>query len=173
MTWNPPLPYALLLQDGQDNINARKGSLLVKLSQEEVRALQKQHRTPGALVSNFKCLEEPSIKLYCSINDVCPVTERQKDFLLGVANASDRYEALGKLEWAERLTVGLTVYVNIRTFSTAAKGALRYIGNLPGEYGIKFGIELQVCYDQWPLLFDCKYFLLCKIYDLVYLCTMW
>ena len=170
MSWNPPQPYALLLQDG-DNINARKGSLLVKLSQEEVRGLQKQHRTPGALISNFKCLESPNIKLYCGINDVQPLTDKQKDFLLGVANAPDRLEALSKLEWAERLTIGLTVYVNIRTFSTAAKGALRYIGSLPGESGIKFGIELQVCCDD---LFDIVNIFLCKICDslICFMCCM-
>ena len=152
MSWDPPLPYALLLQDdavghkegGNNNTNVVKGVLLVKLSPEEVRG-HKQHQAPSLPPFNFKCLEDPSIKLYCSAHDVHPLNEKQKELLHGVVKASDRYDALAKLEWARKLTEGSTIFVNISAFPTAAKAILRYIGSLPGENGIKFGIELSVC----------------------------
>lgn len=153
MSWDPPLPYAILLQDddghkNSDKITAnhvRRGTLLARLSQEEVRRLVKQHQTPGLPVCNFKCLEDPNIKLHCSASDVRMLNEKEKELLHGVANPPDRFDALKRLEWAENLKEGSTVYVNIRAFPTAAKGILHYIGNLPGEIGIRFGVELLVC----------------------------
>ena len=150
MSWDPSLPYALLLQDdggrkdgGNNNTNVVRGTLLVKLTQEEVRAL-KQHQAPGLPPFNFKCLEDPSVKLYCNAHDVHPLNESQKEVLHGIVKASDRYDALAKLEWAGKVTEGSTIFVNISAFPTAAKALLRYIGSLPGENGIKFGIELLV-----------------------------
>ena len=152
MSWDPPLPYALLIQDdvvghkegGNTNTDVVKGALVAKLSQEEVRGL-KQHQAPGLPPFNFKCLEDPRIKLYCSAHDVHLLNEKQKELLHGVVKDSDRYDALAKLEWAKKLTKGSTIFVNISAFPTAAKAILHYIGSLPGENGIKFGIELSVC----------------------------
>ena len=156
MSWDPPLPYALLLQedDGhkytENNNRVLKGTLLVKLSQEEIKGA-KQYLASGLLPFNFKCLEDPSIKIYCSSNDVHPLSEQQKDYLYGIGSASDRYGALGKLEWTQKLTKGSIIYVSIPAFSTAAKGKVHYIGRLPGENGIKFGIELLVGCNNLPM----------------------
>ena len=156
MSWDPPLPYALLLQedDGhkytENNKRVVKGSLLVKLSQEEIKGA-KQQLASGLLPFNFRCLEDPKIKLYCSSNKVYPLNELQKDYLFGIGSASDRYAALGKLEWTQKLTEGSTCYVSIPAFTTAAKGKVHYIGRLPGENGIKFGVELLVCRNVQPM----------------------
>ena len=150
MSWDPPLSYALLLQDdsgrkdsGNNTINVMRGALLVRLTQEEVKGL-KQQQAPGFPPFNFKCLEDPSVKLSCSADVVHPLKEKQKELLHGIVKASDRCDALMKLEWAGKLTEGSSIFVNIPAFPTAAKGILRYIGSLPGKDGIKFGVELSV-----------------------------
>ena len=150
MSWDPPLPYALLLEDdgGQNdkstNDKVIRGSLLAKLSPDEVRGL-KQNQPPGSPPFNFKYLEDPSNKLFCTIHSVFLLNDKHKEFLQGIDNISERFDALNKLQWAEKLTEGAIVYVTIPAFLTAAKAIIHYIGNLPGETGIKFGIELLVC----------------------------
>ena len=72
--------------------------------------------------------------------------------LCGVASASGRYDALRKLKWAETLTEGSTVFVNIPAFPTAAKGTLHYVGSLSDETGIKFGVELLVCRNGFKII---------------------
>jgi len=149
MSWDPPLPYALLLQDdgGQaesDTKQVLRGSLLAKLSQEEIKELKHQ-KNPGIPPFNFKVLENPNIKLYCNAHAVHLLNSKQKDFLHGIVSVSDRFDVLKKLEWAEKLREKSTVFISIPAFSTAAKGIVHYIGKLPGETGTKFGVELLVC----------------------------
>ena len=37
------------------------------------------------------------------------------------------------------------MYVTIPNLYTVSKAIVRYVGKLPGECGIKFGVELLVC----------------------------
>ena len=158
MSWEPALQYAVLLQD----INGYKenksvfygssfsskyvlrGTLLTRLSQEEIREL-KQQQTGNAPPFNFKVLKDPGVKLYCNENAVRLLHYRQKELLLAIGVAINIFDAVDKMEWAGKLTEGSTVYVSIPTLRTPAKGIVRYIGKLPSEHGTKFGIELLVC----------------------------
>ena len=154
----PGLPYAVLLQDatgykeskspfgyGYSSFSSKhilRGTLLFRLLQEEVTEL-KQYRSGNMPPSfNFKVLREPSIKVYCNARSV---NYKQKDFLLGIEAVADRFAAADKLEWAEKLVEGSNVYVSIPNRPIVAKGIVRYVGKLPGEAGIKFGVELLVC----------------------------
>ena len=155
----PALPHAVLLQDATgykqtkslfgyysfSNKHILRGTLLLKLSQEEVREL-KQYRSGNMPSSfNFKVLEEPSTKVYCNAH---PLNYKQKELLLGIQSVADRFDAVDKLEWAEKLVEGSNVYVSIPNHPVVAKGIVRYVGKLPTENGIKFGVELLVCRSQ-------------------------
>ena len=162
MSWEPALPYAILLQDihgykenklvfgyssGFSNKYVLRGTLLVKLSQDEVREVTHQSGITPPL--NFKVLKEPAVKLHCKVNNVLLLNYKQKELLLAIGSINDRFDAADKVEWAEKLTEGSTVYVSIPTISTTTKGIVRYIGKLPGEVGTKFGVELLVCNGKY------------------------
>ena len=161
MSWEPALPYAVLLQDRNGykenksifgysssfvQRNIPRGILLLRLAQEEVREL-KQHQSSNLLQNlfNFKVIGEPSIKVYCNAHVVQLLNYKQKELLLGIQSLIDRFDAINKLEWAEKLLEGSNVYVTIPNLPTFSKGVVRYVGKLPGEIGIKFGVELLVC----------------------------
>lgn len=158
MSWEPALPYAILLQNinghqenksvngyGSSFINicVLRGTLLVRLSQDEVDKLR--HQSGITFPLNFKVLNAPAIKLHCNMDAVLLLNYKQKELLLAIALTNDRLQATVKVEWAEKLAEESIVYVSIPTLRNAAKGIVRYIGKLPGENGTKFGIELLVC----------------------------
>ena len=156
MPWGPALPYAILLGDANGHTEMKfecgpsfrtkyvlRGTLLVRLSQEEVNELRHQSGITPPL--NFKVLKEPAVKLHCEVNNVLLLNYQQKELLLAIGSTNDRLGAVDKVEWAEKLSKGSTVYVSIPTIPTTANGIVHYIGKLPGEDGTKFGIELLVC----------------------------
>ena len=152
MSWEPVLPYAILLQESKSvfgypssfsSKQVLRGTLLARLSAFEVSDLT--HHCGITTPLNFKVLEEPAVKLRCTVNNVFLLSYNQKEFLLAIPSAIDRFEAIYKLGLAEKLTERSTVYVSIPTLRIIAKGIVRYIGKLPGERGTKFGIELLVC----------------------------
>ena len=159
MSWEPVLPYAILLHDmngykevksvfsyGSIFHNKRilRGTLLARLSSEEVVEL-KQHHSDNTTVFNFKVLLEATIKVYCSAIMVRMLNYKQKELLLGIESVAYRFDAVDKMEWAEKLVQGSNVYVTLRHLNTTGKGIVRFVGKLPDEPGIKFGVELLVC----------------------------
>ena len=144
------MPYAILLQDTNGQKESKsiltlgyssnfsdkhilRGSLLARLSHDEAKELKHQHNEIPHF--NYKFLGDPTIKLFCSKHVVHLLDYEQKDLLLGVSSLWDRYEALKKLEWAEKLRKHCEVYVAIAGLPKAVKGIVRFIGKLPGEPG--------------------------------------
>ena len=159
MNWELALPYAILLQDASgykesksmftygSNFSSRhimRGTLLIKLSHDEIKELSQQ-KTVYVPMFNFKVHGEPSIKVYCNAHVVYLLNYKQKELLLAISSVTDRSDAVHKVEWAEKVTVGSEVYVTIPSYYITPKGVIRYTGKLPGEPGIKFGVELLVC----------------------------
>ena len=157
MSWDPPLPYAILLQDVNGQVEYKsvsgygysfrnqyvlRGTLLARLPQLEVDGRRHQEINPPM---NFRVLKEPAVTLHCKMNDVLLLNYEQKELLLPIGSTNDRFEAVDKMEWAEKLTLGSLVYVSIPTLRKPAEGVVHYFGKLPGEDGTKFGIELLVC----------------------------
>jgi len=160
MSWDIPLPYAVLLQDkigkkeGKSFIGFRssftekhviRGELLIRLSQQEVRDLKLQDANNDLPPMNFKSWKDHSVKLFCDAHFVHLLNYDQKELLVGISNSFDRFKAIEKLKWAESLTNGSLVYVMIVGLPNAAKGMVQFIGKLPGCQGTHFGVELVVC----------------------------
>ena len=93
---------------------------------------------------NYKCIDS-SITLHCTLTEVKQLTCKQKDLLMGVTRLDSRLEVVCKLDWVDKLDIKSIVYVTIPTITVPVKGMIRFIGTLPEEVGIKFGIELLVC----------------------------
>ena len=159
--------YALLLQDVKGfkeetyffgyrkrlkPVTVEKGSLLIRLNLSVVNAMKK----------NYDCLVNygvyPSIKnlqgkslvvkiselVYVEADVLLYLSKYRKDLLLGITNPYNRLEVVGRLEWVESLKKESEIYVTIATIPTPVRGIIRYIGELPGEEGTKFGVELLV-----------------------------
>jgi len=159
MSWDIPLPYAVLLQDAvghkehkpiifgyassSTDKSVLRGELLARLTQEEVRELKHQNANAGPPL-NFKYLKDSTVKLYCSAHIVHLLNYEQKELLMAISNTFDRHGAIGKVDWGHSLTKGSVVFVSVSGLPTAAKGVVRYIGKLPCEQGTQFGVELMV-----------------------------
>lgn len=119
-----------------------KGSLLIRLSKSEITAIKEVHYREV----NYQVYSVPLSNLYCFIDSkkLCEITSQQRDFLYAVEGLTDRLEVYKRLKWIGGLTKGSEVYVTIATIPHPVKGIVQYIGQLCGEQGKKFGVELLV-----------------------------
>jgi len=92
---------------------------------------------------NYKDVVNPTV--WCTLcgDDVLPISEHQKELLLGVEDCVTRYLMINKLNWIEGLHVGRDVFV-LMPDQTYCKAVVHYIGNVEGAVGIRFGLELLV-----------------------------
>ena len=154
----PELQFAVLLKSTQGYIEIKdkshlkhvlvhKGSLLICLDSLTVNKAEEKHERPV----NYKVLDRhdnPQSGAFLLVKGASVlhnITITQREFLLGIKQTHYRMEVLERLEWMESLKVGSEVYFTIATIPTPVKGIVRYIGELPGEEGTKFGIEMMVC----------------------------
>lgn len=117
-----------------------RGSLLVKLTNDEVRETSPYFAVP----LNYKMYSDDSIKLCCKPDQVLQLDDEQFNMFLGVKDIMDRCRALNILHWVRQLKVGHGASVTIPTTPQPVTGVVRYIGLLPDEDGTRFGIELLV-----------------------------
>ncbi|XP_065915083.1 uncharacterized protein [Dysidea avara] len=109
---------------------AYKGSLVVAVSSRDSPV-------------NYKTISGFSINLNCKSSQVYKLNVLQKDLLEGVKHLHDRTEVLHKLEWVQELKIGSLVFVIVPTIPLPVQGVIRFIGELPGQSGTKFGVELM------------------------------
>ena len=127
-----------------ENIMIPAGSLVEHLSPEDILAI----RTAYKLYVNYSvycsCSEDKSgVLLFASSDQLYQLKIKQKDLLLAVG-LMDRMDVLQKLCWVENLVVGSEVFATIDTIPIPVKGVVKYIGELSGVGGRRFGIELMV-----------------------------
>lgn len=150
--------YAVLLKTGRGYkeekdegqlkpVTVCKGTLLVYLDSLSVKKIQEKY-TVGLM--NYKVADrcenpQSGALLFATGSSISHITAMHRDFLLGVKQTYFRMELLKSLQWVQSLRLGSDVYVTITTIPTPVRGIIRYIGDLPGEEGRKFGIELMVC----------------------------
>ena len=119
-----------------------RGTLLVGITEAEAKETKQYYDRS----LNYKTLlSEHVVQLFCDPKEVYPLTLQQKGLLIGIKSPYDRYQMSKCLQWAENLSVGDGVHVTIKSIASPVKGIIRYIGNLPEENGIKFGVEMMVC----------------------------
>ena len=145
------LDHALLLEDmcGRNCVTdcelynpviVSKGTLLKTISFEDfdvtIRQLDFQ--------CNYKVMDDENIKLQCNPVAVYQLTNWQMQLLEAVEHLQDRIEVVHKLEWAEGLRPGISVYVTIPIYPYPVKGIIHHCGRVPDKHGIYFRVELIV-----------------------------
>ena len=145
---------------GSSEEHVHRGTLLVGLIEAEAKETKKYYSP----TLNYKTLSsENVVQLYCKPEDVYPLTLQHKGFLMGIKSAFDQYRMSKCLQLAGNLAVGDGIHVNIKSIPSLVKGIIRYIGNLPGEDGTKFGVEMLVS----CCVVNCIHSVLINVYALI------
>lgn len=98
---------------------------------------------------NYRLVKDPSVAVYCSETDGAPLSDKEVLLLEAIHSPSSRYEVFiggNKLEWGCTLRPGDPVYVSIPYPECHAAAVIRYVGGLPPDPGLIFGIEITVSY---------------------------
>ena len=122
-----------------------KGTLLLAIP--EKNASPRNDGKPG---HNFHVFKN-DISLYCPEENITPLTNYEFQLLGGMKTCTARYQAFldGILEWGCKLKVNDVVYVALPSKQVIPNTArcqaeIRWLGTLPDEEGIKFGLEITV-----------------------------
>lgn len=124
--------------------NVLKGSLLTCSSENT------QSTPDGKPAHTYSVYKDDTTLLCCPAQDIAPLTDREFQLLSGITKPGARYDAYigDTLDWGLELRVDATVYVRQSTqgaiTKVGAKAVVRWIGVLPGETGLTFGIETMV-----------------------------
>ena len=127
-----------------ETIDIAAGSLMEYISSADVLSLRMTFKVNYSVYSSSQPHNQSGILLFASSDQLYKLTPKQKDLLLAVDLVTDRVEVLEKLHWVEFLAIGSEVYTSVDTVPIPVKGVIRYIGELAGAEGTRFGIELMV-----------------------------
>ena len=122
-----------------------RGELLLTIPRVKVIA-----RKDGKPPHNYQLASDPAVTLFCTEDDVAPISDYEYHLLTGVKSREARYEIFQKdiLDWGTKLKEGDFVYVATPSKSLApnqwAVSVIKFIGPLPNEHGMQFGVEILV-----------------------------
>jgi hypothetical protein len=107
-------------------------------------------RKDGKPAHNYQLASDPAVTLFCTEDDVAPISDYEYHLLSGVKSREARYGVFQEdiLDWGSKLKYGDFVSVALPSKSPVpsqcAVSVIKYIGPLPNEHGIQFGVEIQV-----------------------------
>ena len=99
---------------------------------------------------NYRVYKNDMVTLFCSEQEVAPLTNKEFELLNGIKSSRARYEVFlnGVLDWSLRLIPNDMVYVILPSKQSIGnirvRAVVRWIGVLPNEDGIHFGVEIMV-----------------------------
>ena len=135
--------YKEEIKDELTPVVMHQGSLLAYLDSLVTNRIKEKYDC----IVNYRLADacyDSEVFFFATDSSILYITSRQRDLLLGIEDLQHRVQALDKLEWVESLTVGCEVCVTIDDTTAPVRGIIRYIGELPGEEGRNFGVELLV-----------------------------
>ena len=137
-------------------VNVLRGELVEPISGDELTP-----RSEGQRPYNYRVKKDPAVLLYCNAQDIAPLGDKEFLLLEAIQTPAARYELFvsgEKLDWGYNLNPGDTVYVSIPGLTVfpnqRAAAAIRSVGGLHPEPGLKFGIEIIVRWLMFSLLLD-------------------
>ena len=92
-------------------------------------------------------IERKSLRLECPTEDMARLSEEESNLLLAISSSEGRYQTYidrNRLALGRQLSVGSTVFVEVKGNSKVLPGAVWYKGVLPPSLGTWFGVELIV-----------------------------
>ena len=122
-----------------------RGELLLLLPRDRVIP-----RKDGRPAHNYQVASDPAVTLYCPEDDVAPLSDYEYNLMKGVKSRGARYEVFQKdlLDWGSKLKAGDFVYATLPSKSPVPNqqtvSKIEYVGPLPNEHGIQFGVEIMV-----------------------------
>ena len=134
--------------EGLFKSNARpvhRGELLLSLPRAKVIP-----RKDGKPPLNYRLANDPYVTLFCTEDDVAPLSDHEYHLMEAVKSREAGFKAFqnGLLDWGSKLMEGTVVYVTLPSKSPVSNqhaiSIIRYIGPLPNEHGVKFGVEIWV-----------------------------
>jgi len=144
------MTYALLLEECKGHKETgtntyaeqaiQAGSLLEALKDMEVAETAAKFDPP----LNYRVLTDKAVKVYCEPAVVHQLTTTENDILLGVKDAADRVQVYHNVKWVSLLWEGSHVLVQVPHINQPVQSAVHFIGYLPMESGIYFGVEFLV-----------------------------
>ena len=160
MNINDTPSYALLLEDVQghkehfsdtacvpsfEQVEIPKGSLIESLAASDATAIKEVHKFQvNYIVYSSSIHGQSGIFLFASLEQLYKLTMKQRDLLLAVDALADRVKVFSTLRWIESLGKDSEVATTVDSIPVPIKGVIRYIGELPGLDGTRFGVELMV-----------------------------
>jgi len=133
----------------QPTTNVLKGELLEQIPGDAIvpRPEGQSYQKPY----NYHLVKDPAVAVHCNENDIAPLSDKEFLLLQAVQSQGARYEVFiagNKLEWGCGLKRGDPVYVSVPGLTVIpnkrAAAAIRYVGGLPPDSGLMFGIEITV-----------------------------
>lgn len=138
----------LLYQGGSEKVHVLRGELVFPQELHEggvgVGGGDQKRRS-------YYVLHEPHITAFCNAQEIAPLSENDYQLLAGVQSRENRYQLFlnDGLEWGSQLKVDNHVTVTLPSpnlsVTPSAVAAVRYVGPLPDQHGIQFGVEILVC----------------------------
>ena len=123
-----------------------RGELLLRLPRVKVTPRRKD----GKPAHNYQIADDPSVTLFCTEDDVAPMSDYEYHLMEAITSREARFHVFCKdiLDWGSKLKEGTFVYMTLPSktpvSSQRAVSVIRYIGPLPNERGIQFGVEIEV-----------------------------
>ena len=125
-----------------------RGELLLLLPR--VKVIPRKDNKPA---HNFQLANDPSVTVFCSEDDVAPLSDYEYNLMVAIKSRESRFDVFRKdfMDWGSKLKEGTFVYATLPSKSPVpnqrALSVIRYVGPLPKEDGILFGVEIQVGVD--------------------------
>ena len=125
--------------------NVYRGQLLLSMPRSKVIP-----RKDGNPAHNYQLASDPAVTVFCTENDIAPLSEYEFHLLAGVKSREDRYEVFqhDRLDWGSKLKCGHFVLATLPSKSPVPTqpvvSKIQHIGPLPNENGVLFGVEIMV-----------------------------
>ena len=110
-------------------------------------------RKDGKPAHNYQIANDLSITLFCPEEDMAPMSDYEYNLMAAIKSTEARYKVFqeDKLDWGSKLKEETFVNVTLPSRYSipvsdpeCAVSIIRYIGPLPNENGILFGVEIRV-----------------------------
>lgn len=139
-----------LLKGGGEPVNVFRGQLVVPIAEQQEDGAPL--RGGDKKLYPFCLLEDPAVTVLCSEQHIAPMDPTEFQLMAGIRSREDRYEVFlsgdDLLEWGTQLKRGDHVLAALPSSNPRSQikvvAVIRYVGELPQEAGIQFGVEILV-----------------------------
>ena len=133
-----------IVKSNSKAVHVCRGELLLLIPRPKVVP-----RKDGRPAHNYQQASDPGVTLYSAGEDIAPLSANDYHLLEAIKSREARYEVFQKdlLEWGSELKAEMYVLATLPSKSPVssqrAVSMIRYVGPLPNEQGIQFGVEIM------------------------------